>query len=44
MRYKDSKIINIMLLSSKAGGVGLNLSMANRIILMEVDWNPSNDN
>eukprot|EP01038_Epipyxis_sp_PR26KG_P005214 gene5214-7254_t len=33
----------IMLLSSKAGGVGLNLIGGNRMILMEPDWNPAND-
>ncbi|XP_071033330.1 DNA repair and recombination protein RAD54B isoform X5 [Parasteatoda tepidariorum] len=34
---------NIFLLSSKAGGVGLNLIGASRIILYDVDWNPAND-
>ncbi|EGR29425.1 snf2 family n-terminal domain protein [Ichthyophthirius multifiliis] len=34
---------NIFLLCAKAGGTGLNLTAANRMILMEVDWNPSND-
>ncbi|KAJ9464471.1 DNA repair protein rhp54 [Diplonema papillatum] len=31
------------LLSSKAGGVGLNLIGANRLILFDPDWNPAND-
>jgi len=31
------------LLSSKAGGVGLNLIGANRLVLMDPDWNPAND-
>eukprot|EP01063_Lacrimia_lanifica_P035548 TRINITY_DN6804_c0_g1_i1.p1 TRINITY_DN6804_c0_g1~~TRINITY_DN6804_c0_g1_i1.p1 ORF type:complete len:1079 (+),score=461.67 TRINITY_DN6804_c0_g1_i1:49-3285(+) len=31
------------LLSSKAGGVGLNLVGANRLILYDPDWNPAND-
>lgn len=33
----------VLLLSSKAGGVGLNLVGANRMIMMEPDWNPAND-
>ncbi|KAI0464073.1 hypothetical protein LJB42_001674 [Komagataella kurtzmanii] len=33
----------IMLLSSKAGGVGLNLIGASRLILFDNDWNPSVD-
>lgn len=33
----------VFLLSSKAGGVGLNLIGANRLILFDADWNPAND-
>ncbi|CAG5128018.1 unnamed protein product, partial [Candidula unifasciata] len=33
----------IFLLSSKAGGVGLNLVGASRLILYDIDWNPAND-
>eukprot|EP01060_Flectonema_neradi_P014505 TRINITY_DN2114_c3_g2_i2.p1 TRINITY_DN2114_c3_g2~~TRINITY_DN2114_c3_g2_i2.p1 ORF type:complete len:1083 (+),score=250.10 TRINITY_DN2114_c3_g2_i2:37-3249(+) len=33
----------VFLLSSKAGGVGLNLIGANRLILYDPDWNPAND-
>eukprot|EP00760_Papus_ankaliazontas_P039495 PhM_4_TR9590/c3_g1_i1/m.6621/K10877/RAD54B; DNA repair and recombination protein RAD54B len=33
----------VFLLSSKAGGVGLNLVGANRLILFDPDWNPAND-
>ncbi|KAH6569677.1 hypothetical protein BASA50_002127 [Batrachochytrium salamandrivorans] len=33
----------IFLLSSKAGGCGINLIGANRLILMDPDWNPAND-
>ena len=35
--------IGIFLLSSKAGGVGLNLIGASRLILYDIDWNPAND-
>ncbi|XP_004363429.2 Rad54b protein [Capsaspora owczarzaki ATCC 30864] len=33
----------VFLLSSKAGGVGLNLVGACRLILVDTDWNPAND-
>ena len=33
----------IFLLSSKAGGCGLNIIGANRLILFDPDWNPAND-
>ena len=33
----------LMLLSAKAGGVGLNLTGASRLILFEPDWNPAID-
>ncbi|XP_042146804.1 DNA repair and recombination protein RAD54B isoform X2 [Ixodes scapularis] len=33
----------VFLLSCKAGGVGLNLIGASRIVLYDVDWNPAND-
>ena len=33
----------IFLLSSKAGGCGLNLIGANRLIMIDPDWNPSTD-
>ncbi|KAM4688311.1 DNA repair and recombination protein RAD54B isoform 2-T2 [Discoglossus pictus] len=33
----------IFLLSSKAGGVGLNLIGASHLILYDIDWNPAND-
>ena len=35
--------LDIFLLSSKAGGTGLNLIGASRLILYDIDWNPAND-
>lgn len=33
----------VFLLSSKAGGVGLNLVGASHLVLYDIDWNPAND-
>lgn len=40
-----NKIIfaEILLLSAKAGGVGLNLPGASRLVLFDSDWNPASD-
>ena len=34
---------DVFLLSTKAGGVGLSLVGANRLVLFDSDWNPAND-
>ena len=33
----------IFMLSTKAGGLGINLTGADRVILYDIDWNPQND-
>lgn len=35
--------IVVFLLSARAGGVGLNLVGASRILLYDLDWNPATD-
>lgn len=40
---KPTHSIFILLLSTKAGGIGLNLIGANRLILLDPDWNPATD-
>ena len=35
--------VAVFLLSSKAGGVGLNLIGASQLILYDIEWNPAND-
>jgi SWI/SNF-related matrix-associated actin-dependent regulator of chromatin subfamily A3 len=40
-RFKKDPKVTVMLISLKAGGVGLNLTSASRIYLMEPYWNPA---
>ena len=43
-RFNDPESSDfIFMLSSKAGGCGLNLIGANRLIMFDPDWNPAND-
>ena len=39
--FKDNKEIPVMLMSLKAGGVGLNLTEADSVILLDDWWNPA---
>lgn len=41
--YNSSKDLFVFLLSTKAGGMGINLTAANHIILHDIDFNPYND-
>lgn len=39
----ENQRVKVFLISSKAGGQGINLTAANRIILLDTEWNPSID-
>ncbi|WPK25520.1 hypothetical protein PUMCH_002837 [Australozyma saopauloensis] len=39
-KFNTSPLFDVFLLSAKAGGVGLNLIGASRLILFDNDWNP----
>ena len=37
-RFKESPKVSVILISLKAGGVGLNLTAAQRVYLMDPHW------
>lgn len=42
-QYNSNPEITVFLISTKAGGVGINLTSANVVILYDMDFNPHND-
>uniref|UniRef100_A0A0N4UIY2 SWI/SNF-related matrix-associated actin-dependent regulator of chromatin subfamily A containing DEAD/H box 1 homolog n=1 Tax=Dracunculus medinensis TaxID=318479 RepID=A0A0N4UIY2_DRAME len=42
-KFNSSEDIFVFLLSTKAGGLGINLTTANHIIIHDIDFNPYND-
>ncbi|XP_072562515.1 SWI/SNF-related matrix-associated actin-dependent regulator of chromatin subfamily A containing DEAD/H box 1A isoform X1 [Paramormyrops kingsleyae] len=42
-KYNNTSEIFVFLLSTRAGGQGINLTSANVVILHDIDWNPYND-
>lgn len=41
--FNNNPIAHVFLLTTKVGGLGINLTGANRIIIYDPDWNPSTD-
>ncbi|CAG8459543.1 16375_t:CDS:10 [Acaulospora morrowiae] len=42
--FRKQDDVSVILISLKAGGVGLNLTVAQRVYLMDPSWNPSAEN
>lgn len=38
---KDEDSPRVMLISTKCGGVGLNLTAANKVIMLDLSWSPA---
>lgn len=43
-RFQTQKDIPVFLLTSQVGGLGLTLTAADRVIILDPAWNPSLDN
>ena len=42
-KFNNDKSILAFMLTTKAGGVGINLTGANRVVIYDIDYNPHND-
>ncbi|RYP03090.1 hypothetical protein DL765_010603 [Monosporascus sp. GIB2] len=42
-RFNNDPELDLFLLTTKVGGLGVNLTGANRVIIFDPDWNPSTD-
>ena len=42
-RFNKDPSVTVFLISTKAGGTGINLTAATNIIIYDSDWNPQND-
>lgn len=42
-KFNKSSDLHVFLLTTKVGGLGVNLTGANRVLIFDPDWNPSTD-
>jgi SNF2 family DNA or RNA helicase len=43
-QFFDNPDIKVLLVSTKCGSLGLNLTVANRVIILDIWWNPALEN
>ncbi|KAF1746898.1 hypothetical protein GCK72_023356 [Caenorhabditis remanei] len=43
-KFEEDPDIKVFLMTTRAGGLGLNLTCANKVIIFDPDWNPQADN
>ena len=41
--FNSNEEIDVFLLTTQVGGLGINLTGADRVIIFDPDWNPAND-
>ena len=41
--FNHNREVFLFLLTTRVGGLGVNLTGADRVLLFDPDWNPSND-
>lgn len=41
--FNNTDKYQIFMLSTRAGGLGINLTGADTVIIYDIDWNPQND-
>jgi DNA excision repair protein ERCC-6 len=42
-RFNEDSSIDLMLITTRTGGLGISLTGANRVVIIDPDWNPQTD-